>query len=163
MPTPAKRLHFLCLGILGLPIIIFILLTEYVPNPLLRKPLDYSKIQNLGGLRIEQPVEVAPNRWFLPLRFDVSGRRSITTESQDLDSAIGIREVVCWESRGEIHLRVYSSLISWGAAFREAYGVFLDGEFRGEVPVKYVGPHSEEFIGMAQFEDGTYAPLGLRD
>ena len=125
------------LGVLAVAVLVIYIAVVTLRAVVFSRTLSYEDVVSRGGMAVGDPVQVADDRWFLPIRFDVSGRRSVTVEPGHIDSMGSIAGVGLERDGDSISISIKMSTFPIELKQRECYGVYLKGDLRGDYVVSY--------------------------
>lgn len=124
----------------------YLTLTTLVENDLFNYPLSWDSVIASGGLSLGKPVQVDRDRWFIPLRCDVSGEKAISVEPAHWNPKSGIRRIKLNVKDDVIYVQIYSTLITPGTDW-ETYGFYITAHQEQVYNVIYESKEDSVLVG----------------
>lgn len=110
--------------------------------PPFEQPRSFAFLQNRGGIAIA-PVERKNGHWWLPVKCNVSGIKTITVAPSVIHASLAWSKSVARIEDNAIYLQVYTAMQGNRAPSAECGPAQLRRARRGSYPVYYVDPLPE--------------------
>jgi hypothetical protein len=107
---------------------------------------DFSFIQSVGGIEIEQPI-LSQDGWIVPVKCDVSGLSTITTKPKLMNSALECSEIISSKNDTAIFLTVKTSVIGFKSKDCKCRAVNVGDLVKKPYSVYYIYNGKTEFLG----------------
>lgn len=133
------------LGISLLILVSFLLIGWLLFDSLTRKSADWNFIQNVGGIKIEKPIETEDG-YYLPIICNVSGWDSITVKPKGANSALFCLKTKVKIEDNKIYLTVVTGISIFGNNSSKAKAVGLGNIKDGNYKIYYKDKEKREHL-----------------
>ena len=113
---------------------------------------DWKFIQDVGGIRIGDPIPATGDIWNLTVECDVSGLTEITTKPTGINSALVVKDIKSITRQDKIHIWVVVCVAT--DKYTESHwakSISLKGVKEGKYTVQYLNPDGST-VGIRSIE-----------
>ena len=117
---------------------------------------DWNFIQDVGGIRVGDPIPATGDIWNLPVECDVSGLTEITTKPKGINSALVVKDIKSRTMQDKILIWVVVCVVT--DKYKEPHwtkGIHLEGIKEGKYSVQYLNPDGTT-VGIRSIELRKY-------